>query len=183
MALKFNIWVLSHPNDKQNVKFFIKFLLLDKKWQGLQYCHFHPYQHKILYGPKWSSMVWLFPIWSGMVPYCPILSSMILYCPLWSIIILYDPAWFSLGYIYGRFFSVTNFFCCKMCFCWFCNRCHFLSYNKIFLKSFLHIIWVLDFANNLLKIIRKSGKLMVWPNLRTIFNIFAKLIFALKFNI
>ena len=109
---------------------FIKFLLLDKKWQGLQYCHFHPYQHKILYGPKWSSMVRLFPVWSGMVPYCPILSSMILYCPLWSIIILYGPAWFSLGYIYGRFFPVTNFCCCKMCFCWFCNRQHYSSCNN-----------------------------------------------------
>ena len=33
---------------------------------------------------------------------------------------------------------------------------------------------------NMLKIFRKSGKL---PDLRTIFNIFAKLILALKFNI
>ena len=37
----------------------------------------------------------------------------------------------------------------------------------------------INFAN-MLKIIWKSSKLMVWPNLLKIFNIFAKLIFASK---
>ena len=38
-------------------------------------------------------------------------------------------------------------------------------------------------ANINFKIIWKSGKLSGWPNFQTIFNIFAKLIFAFKFNI
>ena len=39
-----------------------------------------------------------------------------------------------------------------------------------------------NFAN-MLEIIRKSGKFRFWPNFWTIFNIFAKLISALKFKI
>ena len=39
-----------------------------------------------------------------------------------------------------------------------------------------------NFAN-MLEIIRKFRKFRVWPNFWTIFNIFAKLILALKFNI
>ena len=36
---------------------------------------------------------------------------------------------------------------------------------------------------NIIKIIQKSSKLRVWPNFRTVFNIIAKLMFALKFHI
>ena len=39
-----------------------------------------------------------------------------------------------------------------------------------------------QFSNNL-KIIQKSTKLRIWPSFWTILKIFAKLIFALKFNI
>ena len=40
----------------------------------------------------------------------------------------------------------------------------------------------INFAN-MVKIIQKSSKFRVWPNFQTIFNIFAKLIFALKFDV
>ena len=48
---------------------------------------------------------------------------------------------------YGRFFPATTFFCCRMCFCWFFNRCHFLSCNKNFMNSFLLIICVLPHSD------------------------------------
>ena len=51
-------------------------------------------------------------------------------------------------YTHGRFFPATTFFCCRMYFCWFCNRSHFLSCNKNFMKIFVHSIWLfthLDF--------------------------------------
>ena len=48
---------------------------------------------------------------------------------------------------YGRFFPAKTFICCRMCFCWFCNRCHFLSCNKNFMKIVVHIIWVLPHSD------------------------------------
>ena len=38
-------------------------------------------------------------------------------------------------------------FCCRMSFCWFFNRCHFLSCNKIFIRIFTHIILVLPHSD------------------------------------
>ena len=56
------------------------------------------------------------------------------------------------------------------------------------MKIVVHLIWVCKHLNmrakinfaNMLKNVQKSRKL---PDFRTIFNIFAKLIFAFKFNI
>ena len=66
-------------------------------------------------------------------------------------------------------FPATTFFCYRMSFCCFCNRCHFSSCNKSFMKFFLLIIACchtqilnlrakINFAN-MFKIIRKLGKL------------------------
>ena len=61
------------------------------------------------------------------------------------------------------------------------------------MKIFLHIIWVLPHSDikfegkinfgNMLKIVRKLGQTLNLPDFRIIVNIFAKLIFTLKFNI
>ena len=72
--------------------------------------------------------------------------------------------------IYGRFFPATKFFWFRMYFYWFCNRSHFLSYNKNFMKIFVHIIWVLQHSdykfeskNQFFKKFKNCPKLRVWP--------------------
>ena len=59
------------------------------------------------------------------------------------------------------------------------------SRNIFLLQDVLLILRSLSFypVINILRIIGKSGKLMVWPNFRTISNIFSKLGFALKFDL
>ena len=80
-----------------------------------------------------------------------------------------------------------HFFGCRLHFADFAITLIFYSVIKSFWK-FLYILFgcghtqILDFEN-MLKIIQKSRKLRVWPVFWKIYNIFAKLIFALKFNI
>ena len=95
------------------------------------------------YGPPWSSLVPYGPVLPSMVPYSPVWSCMDLYSPMCSPtvqfgpilsrIVSYGPIWTHMvlyGPIYGRFFPVTKFVCCRMRFCWFCNRCHFYAVIK-----------------------------------------------------
>ena len=95
--------------------------------------------------------------------------------------------WVSKTLLIFSIFAVS--FSQGICWYWwklrYCNPCHFLSSNKNFMKNFLLIIWVCKHSDsknnfaNMLKIGQKSGNLRdFW----TFFNIFAKLIFALKFR-
>ena len=48
---------------------------------------------------------------------------------------------------YGLFFPATTFFCCRMYFFRFCNCSYFSSCNRNFLKTVVHIIWVLPHSD------------------------------------
>ena len=93
-------------------KNFIKFLFQDKKWQRLQYCNFHQYQH-IFAVARWNHpydsvfcMMLFDSIWICMTKHYYLLLCMIFYGYVLLCMAILDYVWLYYDYIMTLYYSL-----------------------------------------------------------------------------